>query len=305
MDGFFVIDKPAGLTSHDIVSFARKQLNTKRVGHTGTLDPFATGVLPIAVGRGAKAIQFLDENEKEYRAVMRLGISTDTQDHTGITLCEKASGHVSAMDIRKIFTRFTGRISQIPPMYSAVKIGGVPLYKQARKGIEIDRPARSLVIFSLDLESLQPPFVSFSVRCSKGTYVRTLASDIGDALGCGAHLTELRRTQSGPFMASAAITLETLAEMAAERCLDSCLLSPYDALSNLKDIQLDETGKTKVFNGVIPDASHVLGFAGQEELLQGERFRLSRGTKLLAVAEHTGAKSAYSTQNARLLRVFT
>ncbi len=305
MDGFFVIDKPAGLTSHDVVSFVRKQLKTKKVGHTGTLDPFATGVLPIAVGRGAKAIQFLDEAEKEYRAVMRLGISTDTQDHTGITLCEKESGHVSAEDILETFSRFTGRISQIPPMYSAVKIDGVPLYRQARKGIEIDRPARAIEIFSLNLESLKLPFISFSVRCSKGTYVRTLANDIGDALGCGAHLTELRRTRSGPFMVTTAITLEVLSEMTAESRLDSFLLSPYDALSNLKDIQLDETGVTRVFNGVVPNESHVLSCAGQEELLQGELFRFSRRTRLLAVAENTGPKGSYLSQNTRLLRVFT
>jgi len=304
MDGFFVIDKPVGLTSHDVVSLVRKQLKTKKVGHTGTLDPFATGVLPIAVGRGANAIQFLDETEKEYWAVMRLGISTDTQDHTGIALCEKDSGHVSAEEIQETFKRFTGTLRQIPPMYSAVKIGGVPLYKQARKGIEIDRPARAVEIFSLNLESYKPPFISFSVRCSKGTYVRTLASDIGDAFGCGAHLSELRRTRSGPFKETAVLTLEVLTQMAAESRLDSFLLSPYDALSNLKDIQLDETGEARVFNGAAPDGNHVLGCAGQE-MLPGERFRLSRRAILLAVAEHSGSKGAYSSQNTRLLRVFT
>ena len=211
LNGFFVIDKPAGVTSHDIVAMVRRAIGQKKVGHTGTLDPFATGVLPVAVGEGTKTIQFLDESEKEYRAVLRLGIATDTQDLTGEVISERPWSHLESGDLERLVPQFIGTLQQLPPMFSAIKQGGVPLYKLARKGIEVERETREVEIHSLSFDWIRLPEACFTVRCSRGTYVRTLACDMGEALGCGAHLLELRRTRSGLFREEEALSIETLA----------------------------------------------------------------------------------------------
>ena len=197
-NGFFVIDKPAGITSHDVVSRVRRILGTKKVGHTGTLDPFATGVLPIAVNDGTKVIPFLDEGYKTYEALLRLGVTTDTLDMTGAVLSEADPSCITREQLLSLLSEFTGSISQIPPMYSAIKQGGQPLYKLARQGLEIERKARDVEIYSLELLSFNLPFAAICVVCSRGTYVRSLADDIGRRLGCGAALQELRRIASGP-----------------------------------------------------------------------------------------------------------
>src|SRR6185369_4487832 len=215
MDGFIVVDKPAGMTSHDVVNAVRRLTGLKKVGHTGTLDPFATGVLPVALGEGTKAIPFLDETRKEYRAVMKLGEATDTQDCTGtVTGCTDWHA-VKPADVERVATGCTGKISQVPPMFSALKRNGVPLYKLARRGAEVEREARKIEIFSLDIENIDLPEVAFTVSCSRGTYVRTLAHDMGAALGCGAHLVRLQRTVSGPFALARAVPLDRLAALAA------------------------------------------------------------------------------------------
>lgn len=293
LNGFFVIDKPAGVTSHDIVSKVRRAINQKKVGHTGTLDPFATGVLPVAVGEGTKAIQFLDESEKEYRAVLRLGIATDTQDLTGQVLAERDWSHLEASDLERLASRFLGLQKQMPPMFSAIKQGGVPLYKLARKGIEVEREAREVEIHALSFEWIRLPEACFTVTCSRGTYVRTLASDIGEALGCGAHLLELRRTRSGLFREADAISIEALAEAANQEEL----ILPLDrALEHLRRFDLTEAGGRKVQNGVVPQAEDFTGATG--ELLQGEQVRLYQGERFAAVAEYDMLKGL------RLSRVF-
>ena len=207
LDGFLVVDKPSGMTSHDVVSILRRTFQQKKIGHTGTLDPFATGVLPIALGEGTKAIPFLDESFKEYQAVMRLGISTDTLDFTGKVIDEREWGQITPETVSQTVLRFIGPILQTPPMYSALKRNGVPLYKLARNGESVVREPRRIEIQSLQIDRIDFPYVAVTVRCSKGTYVRTLADDIGEALGTGAHLAELRRTASGPFTLSTAKTL--------------------------------------------------------------------------------------------------
>lgn len=294
MNGFFVIDKPAGVTSHDIVSKVRRAIGQKKVGHTGTLDPFATGVLPIAVGEGTKAIQFLDESEKEYRAVLKLGVCTDTQDLTGEILSERDWSHLTADELERIVPQFLGRIRQLPPMFSALKRDGVPLYKLARKGIEIERELREVEIHSLSFDWIRLPEACFTVRCSRGTYVRTLALDIGEALGCGAHLIELRRTRSGLFREADAITIEELAAAADQEKL----LFPLDrALAHLKALPLTGEGGRKVGNGVAPGDSDIVSgtVAGLE---QGEQVRLYQGERFAAVAEWDSVKGL------RLSRVF-
>lgn len=293
LNGFFVIDKPAGVTSHDIVSKVRRAINQKKVGHTGTLDPFATGVLPVAVGEGTKAIQFLDESEKEYRAVMRLGIATDTQDLTGQVLAERDWSHLDATDLERLVPQFLGLQKQMPPMFSAIKQGGVPLYKLARKGIEVEREAREVEIHSLSFDWIRLPEACFTVTCSRGTYVRTLACDIGEALGCGAHLLELRRTRSGLFREKDAISIEALAAAANQQDL----ILPLDrALDHLHRLELSEAGGRKVQNGVVPLAADFTEATG--EFQQGEQVRLYQGERFAAVAEYDMLKGL------RLARVF-
>jgi len=294
LNGFFVIDKPAGVTSHDIVAMVRRAIGQKKVGHTGTLDPFATGVLPVAVGEATKTIQFLDESEKEYRAVLRLGIATDTQDLTGQVISERDWSRLTAADLERLVPQFLGRISQLPPMFSALKRDGVPLYKLARKGIEVEREPREVEIHTLSFDWIRLPEACFTVRCSRGTYVRTLACDIGEALGCGAHLLELRRTRSGLFREAEAIGIE---ELAGSRHQES-LLFPLDrALGHLRQLHLTEAGGRKVGNGVAPGASD-LSEPVLAELRPGEQVRLYLAERFAAVAEWDSVKGL------RLSRVF-
>ncbi len=294
LNGFFVIDKQAGVSSHDIVSMVRRAIGMKKVGHTGTLDPFATGVLPVAVGDGTKAIQFLDESEKEYRAIMRLGISTDTQDRTGQVTAERDWSQLGAEDLERQLPRFLGTISQLPPMFSALKRDGVPLYKLARKGIEVERETREVLIHSLSFDWIRLPEACITVRCSRGTYVRTLASDLGEALGCGAHLLELRRTRSGLFREVDALSVDTLAASQHQEGL----IMPLDrALAHLTALPLTMLGAKKVGNGVVPAAEDFLEPL-PAELAPGRQLRLYAEGRLAAVAQCDQANRL------RLSRVF-
>ena len=252
INGFVVIDKPAGITSHDVVSRVRRILGTRKVGHTGTLDPFATGVLPVAVNDGTKAIPFLDEGVKCYEAVMQLGVATDTLDMTGAVIREMDWMGVTQERVESVLKQFIGHLSQIPPMYSAIKIDGQPLYKLARKGQVIERTPREIDVLSLELLSFVPPLVGFRVVCSRGTYVRTLADDIGAMLGCGAALKELRRLASGPFTISTSVSLETLEEAARVGALEALTVTPCAALAHLPEITLSEDGVAHVRHGRSP-----------------------------------------------------
>lgn len=288
MHGFIVVDKPAGMTSHDVVARVRRILKTKKVGHTGTLDPFATGVLPVALGEGTKAIPFLDEGIKEYEAVMRLGSVTDTDDREGAVILERPLDGVDAAAIREALAAFTGTISQIPPMYSALKRNGVPLYKLARKGEEVEREPRPVTIHSLDVDRIDLPCVTFTVRCSRGTYVRSLARDLGERLGCGAHLTELRRTRSGPFTLAQARTLEQLADEAAAGPEGVGIVSVSEALAHLPFLELTADGERRVRNGISPEA----GDLGESSFfdIPGQKVVLVRGGGVVAVAEEQDGK---------------
>lgn len=284
INGFVVIDKPAGITSHDVVSRVRRILGTRKVGHTGTLDPFATGVLPVAVNDGTKAIPFLDEGLKCYEALMQLGVVTDTLDMTGSVLRTADWQAVTREAVESVLQRFTGHLSQMPPMYSAIKRNGQPLYKLARQGQVVERAAREIDIHALNLLSFAPPFVSFRVVCSRGTYVRTLADDMGEMLGCGGALKELRRTASGPFEISASVTLEGLEDASRSGMLDALTVSPYAALSHLMDVPLNDSGMALVRHGRSP------GWHDTEQQVptvcsDGTLVRLSRDGTLIAVAE--------------------
>lgn len=212
-NGIFVIDKPQEWTSHDVVAKLRGILREKRIGHGGTLDPMATGLLPIFVGQATRAVEFSENAPKEYVATMQLGLTTDTQDITGTVLQTKPVSSTLA-DLEGILPQFTGAIQQIPPMYSAIKIQGKKLYELARKGQEVERAPRSITIYELEvLESLPENQYSIRILCSKGTYIRTLAHDMGQVLGCGATLTALRRTRAAGFTQADAVTLEQVQEM--------------------------------------------------------------------------------------------
>jgi len=284
MNGFVVIDKPPGVTSHDVVSRVRRILGTRKVGHTGTLDPFATGVLPIAVNEGTKAIPFLDEGCKGYDALLRLGVTTDTLDMTGRVLTEAGWTAVSLDRLEAVVEGFTGEISQVPPMFSAIKRDGQPLYKLARKGQEVARQPRRVRIDSLDILSVNLPLVALRVVCSRGTYVRSLADDIGAALGCGAALQELRRTASGPFHIAASVTLEDLEEAVLEGRAYALCQTPYAALGHLDDIPLNDAGLAKVGHGRAPGLEETL-VAAWPACGSPHPVRLSYGGRLVAVAE--------------------
>lgn len=208
IDGLLLIDKPPDHTSHDVVARIRRHFQFKKVGHGGTLDPLATGLLIILLGRGTKLSNFVMSSDKVYEGTMRLGISTDSQDVAGKIIRETDSSGVTEEAIRSACKDRTGDILQTPPMVSAIKKDGVPLYKLARKGMTVEREPRLIHVYRFEILSFQPPCVNFRIQCTKGTYVRTLVSDIGDALGCGAHLGGLRRTQSGNFHIEDSITLE-------------------------------------------------------------------------------------------------
>ncbi len=228
MNGMIVIDKPAGWTSHDVVGKLRSVLREKRIGHSGTLDPMATGVLPVFIGRATRAIAFCESDDKEYLAGLRLGIVTDTQDTTGTTVSE--CGTVATEDeLKSVIPLFTGKLQQIPPMYSAVKIKGQKLYQLARKGIEVERSPRSITVFSLDVVERSGGDYILDVVCSKGTYVRTLCHDIGQKLGCGAAMSSLRRVRAGRFTIDDAVTIEDV-QKAAESGTASGLLKPIDSI---------------------------------------------------------------------------
>ena len=228
MNGIIIIDKPSGWTSHDVVAKLRGALGVKRVGHGGTLDPMATGVLPVFVGRATRAVEFCENAEKEYIAGLRLGVVTDTQDITGNTL-STADASVSVEEMTDTLLRFMGQQKQIPPMYSAIKRDGKKLYELARRGVEVPREARDVNISCMELLDGAGSEFLFRVVCSKGTYIRTLCHDVGAALGCGGTMSSLRRTRAGAFTIDRAHTLDSILAAVAGGATEDMLL-PVDTI---------------------------------------------------------------------------
>lgn len=239
MDGVLAIRKEAGWTSHDVVAKIRQILGGTKIGHAGTLDPSATGVLPVLIGRGTRIAEYLVEWNKEYHAVLRLGETTDTLDATGTVLSRQPTDDVTEAAIHEAVGRFRGVIRQVPPMYSAVKVGGVPLYKLARAGKTVPRDARTVVISALDVLAIRGRDVTLKLICSKGTYVRTLCADLGETLGVGAHLVTLERRRVGPLALEQAITVEEVAMREALGQLSSHVMSLDVALQNLPVVTVD------------------------------------------------------------------
>lgn len=248
MNGILILNKPSGWTSFDVVAKVRRLTQVQRVGHTGTLDPLATGVLVICLGHATRLIEYMIGHDKSYRATIRLGVETDTYDATG-QITDAHPVDVSEPELRETLKTFAGDIGQVPPMYSAVKRGGKKLYDLARKGVEVAREPRAVTIYSIDLLAFEPPDVTIDVRCSSGTYIRSLAHDLGRALGCGAHLSALMRTAVGDFDLSRTVSVEAL-EAAAVNGTWTSLLHPVDvALKDLPMIALNEDESARARHG--------------------------------------------------------
>lgn len=281
VDGVLLLDKPVGLSSNDALIRAKRMLNAKKAGHTGTLDPFATGLLPLCFGEATKFSQDLLEADKTYEATVHLGVRTDTGDTEGQVVepdqaLRRDAATITAEDIEAVLARFRGPIAQVPPMYSALKRDGKPLYEYARAGITLEREARNVTIHRLELLSYEAPFLRLAATVSKGTYIRVLGEDIGAALGCGAHLNALRRTGVGALDATDMVTLEDLAAQAAPLSL----LAPVDALlSSFPRIDL--------------------GAELARRFLQGQRLPLGKEQEVRTPAPYAGRVRVY--EGARLL----
>jgi len=228
-EGVLLIDKPSGLTSHDVVDRVRRKLRMKRVGHAGTLDPAATGLTIILVGKATKLSQYLMSLDKVYEGTIHLGVATNTQDADGEVVAESPVPELSEEQVREVMNGFIGDQYQLPPMFSAKKVEGVPLYKHARKGREIEREPRFIRVSDFILDRWESPEIDFTVRCSKGTYVRTLAHDLGGRIGCGAHLKSLRRVEIDRFQIEDSLELAEFEEMDAAE-IRSWLIPPYQAV---------------------------------------------------------------------------
>jgi len=255
VNGIVVVDKPTGISSYDVVRKLKRVLPGAKIGYLGTLDPLATGVLPILLGEGTKLAPFLEAGRKAYDAALRLGVVTDTQDREGQVLqsVELGAYDLSPQRIEQVIQRFRGRIMQLPPMYSALKQKGEPLYRLARRGEEAERALREVEIYELRVTEIDPPALHLHIECSKGTYIRTVAHDIGGELGCGAHVTALRRTRSGPFSLEDALPLADIEGLLEAGKLKERMIPLAQAMGLLPVVEVGEADALQISHGqVIP-----------------------------------------------------
>ena len=266
-DGVLNVRKEAGWTSHDVVARVRGKLRGMKLGHAGTLDPAATGVLPLLVGRGTRIAEYLLEWDKTYLAGMRLGETTDTQDATGTVLQRSPITALTEGRIRETIAGFEGRIQQVPPMYSAVKVGGVPLYKAARAGKDVARQPREVTVFRLEVVSIQLPDVMLRVVCSKGTYIRTLCADIGEKLGVGGHMATLIRERVGPLMVEQALTVNEVETRLTQGTLAGSMLTLDEALVGLPVCIIGGETARRVVHGMAVPTADVLSWQGLPTIL--------------------------------------
>jgi len=248
IDGVLVVDKPPGISSNDVVQQAKRLFNAQKVGHCGSLDPLATGVLPLCFGEATKFSQFLLDADKKYWTRIKLGTTTETGDADGEILQERDASGIEASDIEAALEQFRGEIEQVPSMYSALKHNGQPLYKLARQGIVVERPARRVTIYSLELTAVDGCEIELQVHCTKGTYIRSLAEDLGAVFGCGGHVAALRRLAAGPYMESQSLTLEALQDM-AEEARDASLLPTSSAVCAWPAVRLEANTAYYILKG--------------------------------------------------------
>ena len=291
MNGFFNIWKPTGMSSAAVVAVMRRLTGEKRTGHAGTLDPEAAGVLPIMTGKATRLFDYLVDKEKEYEAVCAFGSSTDTQDATGTAL-ETGTDYPDLETVREKAQELTGEIRQRPSMYSAIKVGGKPLYVRARKGESIEVPERTVTVYSIDVTGEEPDHgAALRVRCGKGTYIRTLCDDLGKKCGCPAHMRSLIRTQSGVFTKETAITLEEARELAAEGRLAERMLLPDHPLGHLKKAEIPEKYAKQVAAGAKIPAG-----ALREETGENENLRVYLNGEFWGIMHRDGDMLAWKVQ---------
>lgn len=273
ISGVLLLDKPAGITSNLALQKVKRLFNASKAGHTGSLDPIATGLLPICLGEATKMSSFVLDADKGYRTTVKLGVRTSTGDCEGEAVETRPVPALTSDLIESVLARFRGPIEQVPPMFSALKREGQPLYRLAHRGIDVEREARSVVIYRLELLDLRNDELDLDVLCSKGTYIRTLAEDIGEALGCGGHVSMLRRTLAGPFSLDQAHTLEQLSQIrnASFAALDECLLPVESALTGWPDVTLSDDLAFHLLRGHAVLAPH-LPQEGFVKLYGGGRF---------------------------------
>jgi tRNA pseudouridine55 synthase len=251
MDGVLIIDKPSGRTSHDVVRNVKQLLGVKKAGHTGTLDPLATGVLAVCINEATKLARFFVHDTKEYRATMLLGVRTDTLDREG-EVTARHEPRLQEQEIREAVEGFVGHMEQKAPKYSAVKFKGRPLYKWTRQGVDVDPPVREVTVHRIRVTEIQMPYVTFVVSCSKGTYIRALCAEIGERLGCGACLFDLRRTRSGPFSQEDAVSLEGLSDGERARILKENMVPLAEILPGMGTIVVDQNTEDRIRKGYQP-----------------------------------------------------
>jgi tRNA pseudouridine55 synthase len=282
LSGAILINKPLGKTSHDMVYFVRRLFGIKRVGHTGTLDPQADGVLPVLIGPATKASDYMMNSDKEYLAKVQLGITTDTQDASG-QITSTCPVQVTEQAILDVATQFVGEIDQVPPMYSALKVDGQKLYSLARKGMEVERKARKVTVFAIEIYEIDLCKNTFwmKVSCSKGTYIRTLAGDIGDNLGCGAHILSLRRTKSAGFTLEQTYTLDQLTALKEAGKLENVIIPTSDLFRSARKMIVSQGEARKIKNGIPLSA---------DDFSEGDQVRLfgPTGEFLCISAYHEG-----------------
>ena len=289
VDGILLLDKPLGRSSNSALQKIRYLFNAKKAGHTGSLDPLATGVLPICFGQASKVTPFLLDSNKRYRCTAQLGVTTTTGDKEGDELDVREVKPFTKDDIEKVLADYRGAIEQIPPMHSALKHNGQPLYKLARQGIEIERKVRHVNILELTLIEFTEDTITLDVHCSKGTYIRTLAQDIGEAMGFGAHLSMLRRTEVEPFDCSKLYTIEEIETLATENALSDILLPIDTALLEFPSIQLNDKEVALICNGIkitreeTPEAEMIRLYSKQNEFLGIGKHALSDSGKNMLV----------------------
>jgi len=283
ISGLLIVDKPAGISSYDVVRELKRGIKGVKIGYVGTLDPFATGVLPILLGEGTKLAPFLERGTKFYEATLQLGVTTDTQDKEGEVQRVEELEHydLSIRRVKEVIQRFKGKIKQLPPMYSALKHKGKRLYKLARIGKEVERKPREVEILELQVKYASLPYLHLHIECSKGTYIRTLAHDIGEKLGCGAHLAELRRTRSGSFSIKDILTLKDIRELIKEGKIEERILPLTQALDFFPLVEVGENIAMQIHQGqAVTLDGFKTGCRNNEGLV---RVVLTEGRDLIAV----------------------